>query len=46
VSDFAQSANRAQGGRWPLAVLLAGLLLLVAGYVVIDAVGFVLATPS
>jgi hypothetical protein len=46
MSEFAESANRAQGGRWLLAVLLVGLLLLVAGYVMIDAVGFVLATWS
>ena len=46
VREFAESANRARGGRWLLAVLLAGLLLLVAGYVVIEAVGFILATGS
>jgi hypothetical protein len=46
VSEFAASANRAQGGRWLLAVLLVALLLLVAGYVMIDAVGYVLAMWS
>ena len=44
VSDFADSSNRAQGGRRLLAVLLVSLLLLVAGYLVADVAGFVLAT--
>jgi hypothetical protein len=44
VSDFADSSNRAQGGRRLLAVLLVGSLLLVAGYLVADVAGFVLAT--
>jgi hypothetical protein len=44
VSDFADSSNRAQGGRRLLAVLLVSLLLMVAGYLVADVAGFVLAT--
>ncbi|WP_028922880.1 hypothetical protein [Pseudonocardia acaciae] len=43
VSDFADSANRASGERRLGAVLLVSLLLLVAGYVIADALGFVLA---
>jgi len=42
VSDFADSANRAQGGRRLGAVVLVVLLLLVAVYLIMDAVGFVL----
>lgn len=41
VSDFADSANRAQGGRRLGAVVLVSLLLLVAGYLIMDALGFV-----
>ena len=41
VRAFADSANRAQGGRWWAAVVLVGLLLVVAGYVVFDALAFV-----
>ena len=44
VSDFADSANRAQGGRRLAAVVLVGLLLLVVVYLVADALGFVLST--
>lgn len=44
VSDFADSSHRAQGGRRLLAVLLVSLLLLVAGYLMADVAGFVLAT--
>ena len=44
VSDFADSANRATGGRRLVAVLLVGLLLLVTGYLVADAAGYVLST--
>jgi hypothetical protein len=44
VSDFADSANRAEGGRRLLAVVLVSLLLLGAGYVVANALGFVLAS--
>jgi flagellar basal body-associated protein FliL len=41
VSDFADSANRAQGGRRLGAFVLVLLLLLVAVYLIMDAVGFV-----
>ena len=41
VRAFADSANRAEGGRWWAAVVLVGLLLVVAGYVVFDALAFV-----
>ena len=44
VRDFAESANRAEGGRWWAAVVLVGLLLLVAGYVVYDVLLFVMGT--
>jgi hypothetical protein len=44
VSDFADSANRAQGGRRLGAVVLVVLLLIVAGYLIVDALGFVLST--
>jgi hypothetical protein len=44
VSDFAESANRARGERRLFAVVLVGLLLLVAAYVIANALGFVLAT--
>jgi hypothetical protein len=44
VRTFADSANRAEGGRRWAAVLLAALLLAVAGYVVWDALLFVLDT--
>ena len=44
VRAFADSANRAQGGRWWAAVVLVGLLLVVAGYVVFDALAFVVDT--
>jgi hypothetical protein len=43
VRNFAESANRAHGGRrW--AVVLVGLLLLVAAHAVYDALAFVLGT--
>jgi len=41
VRAFADSANRAEGGRRWAAVVLVGLLLVVAGYVVFDALAFV-----
>jgi hypothetical protein len=44
VRAFADSANRAEGGRWWAAVVLVGLLLAVAGYVVYDALVFVVGT--
>lgn len=44
VRAFADSANRAQGGRRWAAVVLVGLLLVVAGYAVIDALVFVVDT--
>jgi hypothetical protein len=44
VRTFADSVNRAEGGRWWAAVVLVGLLLAVAGYVVYDAVLFVVGT--
>jgi hypothetical protein len=44
VRAFADSANRAEGGRRWAAVLLVALLLVVAGYVVYDALVFVMGT--
>jgi hypothetical protein len=44
VRAFADSANRAEGGRRWAAVLLVALLLVVAGYVVYDAFMFVMGT--
>jgi hypothetical protein len=44
VRAFADSANRAQGGRRWAAVALVVLLLAVAGYVVYDALVFVMGT--
>lgn len=44
VSDFADSANRARGGRRLLAIVLVGLILLVAGFLITDALGFMIAT--
>ncbi|HZZ46538.1 MAG TPA: hypothetical protein VFE65_06615 [Pseudonocardia sp.] len=44
VSDFADSANRAGGGRRLVAVLLVAALLAVAAYLIADATGFVLST--
>lgn len=44
VRDFAESANRAEGGRRWAAVALVVLLLAVVAYVLGDAVFFVLAT--
>lgn len=44
VRAFADSANRAEGGRRWAAVLLVGLLLVVAGYVVYDVFLFVVGT--
>lgn len=44
VSDFADSANRAEGGRRWGAVLVVLLLLLVAAYIVAKALLFVLTT--
>ncbi|HZG92581.1 MAG TPA: hypothetical protein VEZ42_20415 [Pseudonocardia sp.] len=44
VGDFADSANRAEGGRRWAAVLVVLALLAVAGYLVWDALVFVLHT--
>jgi hypothetical protein len=44
VRAFADSANRAEGGRRWAAVVLVALLLMVAGYVVYDALVFVMGT--
>jgi hypothetical protein len=44
VTDFAESANRSNGARRFLAVTLVGLLLLVAGYLIWDALQFVVTT--
>jgi hypothetical protein len=44
VTDFADSANRSNGGRRFLAVTLVVLLLLVAGYLIWDALQFVVTT--
>jgi hypothetical protein len=44
VREFADSANRAEGGRRWAAVLLVGLLLLVVGYSVYETLLFVVAT--
>jgi hypothetical protein len=44
VRTFAESANRAHGGRRWAAVVLVGLLLLVATHAVYDALAFVLGT--
>ena len=44
VRAFADSANRAEGGRRWAAVVLVGLLLAVAGYVMYDALLFVVDT--
>jgi hypothetical protein len=44
VRAFADSANRAEGGRRWAAVVLVGLLLAVAGYVMYDALLFVVGT--
>ena len=44
VSEFADSANRAQGGRRLGAVVLVLLLLTVVVYLVMDAMGFVVST--
>lgn len=44
VRDFAESANRAEGGRRWAAVAVVVLLLAVAAYVISDALLFVLAT--
>jgi hypothetical protein len=44
VGDFADSANRAEGGRRWAAVLVVVALLAVAGYLVWDALVFVLRT--
>lgn len=44
VADFADSANRAQGGRRLGAVVLVLLLLTVVVYLVMDAMGFVVST--
>ena len=44
VRTFADSANRAEGGRRWAAVVLVGLLLAVAAYVVYDALLFVVGT--
>lgn len=44
VRTFADSANRAEGGRRWAAVVLVGLLLAVSAYAIYDAVLFVLGT--
>jgi len=44
VREFADSANRAEGGRRWAAVLLVGLLLLVVGYSVYETLLFVVTT--
>jgi hypothetical protein len=44
VRDFADSANRAQGGRRLAAVVLVGLLLAVVAHVVGNALMFVITT--
>ncbi|MGH3978242.1 MAG: hypothetical protein ACRDRZ_04455 [Pseudonocardiaceae bacterium] len=44
ISDFAESANRAGGGRRLAALVVVGLLLLGAAYVVWNALGVVLTT--
>lgn len=44
VRDFAESANRAEGGRRLGAVFVAGLLLAVAAFLVWEALMFVVAT--
>ena len=44
VTEFADSANRANGARRLLAVVLVGLLLLVAGVLIWDALHFVVTT--
>jgi hypothetical protein len=44
VTDFADSANRSNGGRRLLAVVLVGLLLLVAAFLIWDALRFVVTT--
>ena len=44
VRTFADSANRAEGGRRWAAVVLVGLLLVVVAYVVFDALMFVVTT--
>ena len=44
VRRFADSCNRAEGGRRWAAVVLVALLLVVAGYAVYDALLFVMAT--
>ncbi len=46
VRDFADSANRAEGGRRWAAVLVVALLLVVAGYIVWEAFMFVVTTWS
>lgn len=44
VTDFADSANRAQGGRRLGAVVLTGLLLAVAGFLMWEALLFIVTT--
>jgi hypothetical protein len=44
VGDFADSANRAQGHRRMTAWVVAALLLVIAAYLVWDAIMFVVAT--
>jgi hypothetical protein len=44
VREFADSANRAEGGRRWAAVLLVGLLLLLVGYSVYETLLFVVTT--
>lgn len=44
VSDFADSANRAEGGRRLGAVVLVALLLVIAGFLIWDALLFVVTT--
>lgn len=44
VSDFAESANRARGGRRWAAVTVTALLLVVAAYIVWEVAAFVVTT--
>ena len=44
VGDFAQSANRAEGHRRLVAVVVVGLMLLGVAYTVVGAIGFMLHT--
>jgi hypothetical protein len=44
VRDFAESANRAEGGRRLAAVALVALLLAISGFLIWESVQFVMAT--